>query len=93
MQAVASFVPPQQAVNVVVNQQTNIGVPRKRWNRLVAMLLSLVIPGLGQLYKGQVINAVVWLVVVVIGYVAFIIPGVVLHLCCIVGAGMGDPYR
>jgi TM2 domain-containing membrane protein YozV len=57
------------------------------------MILSFLIPGLGQLYKGQPINGLCWFVVTLIGYVLFIIPGLVLHLCCILGAGMGDPYR
>jgi TM2 domain-containing membrane protein YozV len=57
------------------------------------MLLSFILPGLGQLYKGQFFNAIAWFVAVVVGYILFIIPGLVLHLCCIIGAGMGDPYR
>ncbi|REJ90923.1 MAG: hypothetical protein DWQ35_15500 [Planctomycetota bacterium] len=65
----------------------------RRWSPLVAMLLSFLIPGVGQMYKGQVVNGIVWLLVVVVGYFFLIIPGLVLHLFCIVGAGMGDPYR
>ncbi len=57
------------------------------------MLLSFFIPGVGQMYKGQPINGIVWLILVIAGYVAFVIPGLVLHVCCIAGAGMGDPYR
>lgn len=84
---------PSQNVNVVVNQQTSVGaIARKRWSPLVAILLSLIIPGLGQLYKGQVLSGLVWFIVVLLGYL-LIIPGLVLHVCCIVGAGMGDPYR
>jgi TM2 domain-containing membrane protein YozV len=85
-------VAPAPSVNVVVNQ-TMVGHVGKRWSRLVAMVLSLVIPGAGQLYKGQALNAIVWFVVVVAGYVAFVLPGVVLHLFCIIGAATGDPYR
>ncbi len=75
--------------------QTHIHVtnPVPRWNPLVAMLLSLLIPGLGQMYKGQVLNGVAWLIIVPIGYFAFIVPDAVLHLCCILGAGMGNPYQ
>jgi TM2 domain-containing membrane protein YozV len=43
--------------------------------------LSLVIPGAGQIYKGQIINGLVWLLFVVGGYIFFIIPGLV------------DPYK
>ncbi len=83
---------PQPVVNVT--QVTNVGgVVHKQWSPLVAAILSFVIPGLGQLYKGQIINGAVWFVVVIIGYVAFIVPGLVLHLCCIIGAATGNPHR
>lgn len=81
----------QPSVNVT--QVTNVGYAQKRFSPLVAALLSFIIPGLGQLYKGQPINGFVWFVIVIIGYVAFIVPGIVLHLCCIAGAAMGNPYR
>lgn len=63
----------------------------KQWSPGVAAVLSLVIPGAGQMYKGQVFNGLFWLFIVVVGYLAFIIPGVVLHLLCIIGAGSGRP--
>ena len=86
---------PAPAPTVVnVSQVTNVGgIPHKQWSGLLAAFLSFIIPGLGQLYKGQVINGAVWFAVTVIGYVAFIIPGLVLHLCCILGAATGNPYR
>src|SRR5262249_37172626 len=87
------MMPAAQPVHVNVIQQTHVGMMQRRWSPGVAMVLSFLIPGLGQLYKGQLINGVVWFVAVVIGYLAFVIPGLVLHLCCIAGAGMGDPYR
>lgn len=65
----------------------------RRWSPGVAALLSFLWPGLGQLYKGQVLNGLVWMAVVFIGYVCFIVPGLILHLCCILGAASGDPYR
>jgi hypothetical protein len=93
MQPAAPVATPSQNVNVVVHQRTVLANAHKRWSRIVAMLLSLIIPSLGQLYKGQPINGFLWFVVVLIGYAALIVPGLVLHLCCILGAGMGDPYR
>jgi len=66
--------------------------PTPQWSKGVAAVLSLVIPGAGQMYKGQVLNGMVWLFFVVFGYVLFILPGVILHLCCIAGAASGDPY-
>jgi predicted RNA-binding Zn-ribbon protein involved in translation (DUF1610 family) len=64
--------------------------PRK-WSPGVAAVLSFIIPGLGQMYKGQIGNGLVWMIVVIIGYVMMIIPGLILHLCCIAGAASGDP--
>jgi TM2 domain-containing membrane protein YozV len=63
------------------------------WNPVVAFLLSFFIPGVGQIYKGQVISGVVWFVLVAIGYVSCIVPGLVLHVCCCIGAVTSDPYR
>jgi hypothetical protein len=76
---------------VIVN--TSVSGAIRRWNRAVAMLLSLILPGLGQIYKGQFLNGVIWFVVVGGGYCALLAPGIVLHCCCVLGAGMGDPTR
>ena len=84
---VAAPVVQPQTINVTVNGQ------RARWSRGVAAVLSFVIPGLGQMYKGQIFNGLAWFVLTAIGYVALVIPGIVLHLCCIIGAAMGDPYK
>ena len=45
------------------------------------------------MYKGQILNGLLWLLFVVIGYALFIVPGVILHVCCIAGAAAGDPYK
>jgi hypothetical protein len=34
-----------------------------------------------------------WLLITIIGYGCFIVPGLILHLCCVIGAGLGDPYH
>lgn len=64
-----------------------------KWNPGMAAVLSLVIPGAGQMYKGQVWNGIVWLIFVVIGYAAFVVPGLFLHLFCIIVAASGDPCK
>lgn len=84
--------PAAAPVNVVVNQVVGMG-HGPRWSRGVAVILSLIIPGLGQMYKGQVINGLAWLVITLVGYAALIVPGLILHLCCVIGAASGDPYR
>jgi TM2 domain-containing membrane protein YozV len=58
----------------------------ERWPRppraaspLAAVLLTFLIPGAGHLYAGRVAAAVMWFLVVGMGY-ALILPGLVLHL-------------
>jgi TM2 domain-containing membrane protein YozV len=71
---------------VVINQ-----APVRRWSPGLAAVLSFFLPGLGQLYKGQIINAVVWFFFVALGYAALILPGLVLHFFCVLGALSGNP--
>jgi hypothetical protein len=78
--------------------QVHIHGKERRWSPGVAAVLSFFVPGLGQIYKGQIIRGFFWLLIVVgLGYVLesclFFIPGVIIHLFCIIGAASGDPYR
>jgi TM2 domain-containing membrane protein YozV len=59
----------------------------------VAFLLSLLIPGLGQLYTGRLPAGIIWFIVVAIGYAAFIVPGIVLHVLSALFAGLSNPYN
>jgi TM2 domain-containing membrane protein YozV len=54
-------------------------------NAGIAALLSLFVPGAGQLYAGKPLSALAWFVAVTLGYL-LIIPGVLLHVLCIVSA-------
>lgn len=72
---------------VVVQQ-----APTRAWRPGVAAVLSLVIPGAGQMYKGDVILGLFWFVIVVIGYVMLVVPGLFLHFLCIITAPLGNPY-
>ncbi len=44
------------------------------------------------LYKGQILNGIVWFFFVGMGYVALILPGLVLHFFCVLGALSGNPW-
>ena len=79
--------PPAAASVVVINQ-----APVRRWSPGLAAVLSFFIPGLGQLYKGQIINGVAWFFFVGLGYLALILPGLVLHFFCVLGALSGNPW-
>lgn len=64
--------------------------PRRLWSPGVAGLLSLIIPGAGQMYRGKIGAGLLWLVCVALGYV-LVIPGLILHVICIFNAASGDP--
>ncbi len=64
-----------------------------KWSPGVAAVLSLVILGAGQMYKGQVTRGLIWLVIVLIGYAAFVVPGLASHFVCILGAASGNPMK
>lgn len=53
---------------------------------VLAAILSFLIPGLGQMYRGDVATGFGWLIATLIGYVLLIVPGLVLHIWCIVSA-------
>lgn len=66
---------------------------QQTWSPGVAAVLSLFIPGVGQMYKGRVGEGLLWLLFTPIGYVLFILPGLILHIICIINASQGNPYR
>lgn len=72
------------------NVHIKVSIPK--WSPGVAALLSFLIPGAGQMYKGQIINGLCWFFIVILGY-ACILPGILFHLLCIIGASSGNPYE
>lgn len=88
------------AINVIqhhapqpIQTIVHMAPPQPRWSPGTAAVLSFLWPGLGQMYKGQVFNGLLWMVMTIGGYLFFIIPGLLLHLCCIVGAASGNPNK
>jgi hypothetical protein len=61
------------------------------WSPGLAAVLSFFIPGLGQLYKRQLLASLGWFIFVPVGYYFFFLPGLILHVCCIISAISGDP--
>jgi TM2 domain-containing membrane protein YozV len=59
---------------------------RPRHSQGVAALLSFFWPGAGHIYCGEVGAGVGWMMATFLGYILFIIPGLILHVCCIVAA-------
>lgn len=55
-------------------------------NAAAAAVLSMIVPGAGQLYAGRPLSGLAWFVLVTMGYMLLIIPGVLLHIMCIAAA-------
>ena len=62
----------------------------KNFSPGVAAVLSLVIPGLGQIYRQKVGIGLLWLLGVVIGYMVLVVPGILAHVWCIYDAATGS---
>ena len=63
------------------------------WNPGIAAVLSFFIPGLGQIYRGKIFRGLLWMAAVAVGYWLLIVPGLILHLLCIIAAYAGNPYK
>ena len=62
---------------------------RTRPNDTVAAVLSLVLPGAGQIYKGRTVLGILWLLGTAAGYLTLLVPGMLLHFVCVFhAAGM-----
>lgn len=75
----------------IVNQATNTSPQRRQKDILhegggLYALLSFLWPGLGQICKGQVPQGILWMLGVIVGYMLLVLPGLVLHIWCIVDA-------
>jgi len=62
-----------------------------RQSDTVAAILSLVIPGAGQMYKGRMAMGLAWLVFTVLGYLTLLVPGMLLHFICVFQAAGIEP--
>jgi hypothetical protein len=47
---------------------------------------AFIFPGLGHLLAGKPFQAMFWFVLIVVGYLCFVVPGVLLHLVSIIDA-------
>jgi hypothetical protein len=60
---------------------------KRRFLHTTAALMSLVVPGAGQAYKGRPVAGGVWFVVIVGAYAWLGLPALLIHLMCVVTAG------
>ena len=74
-------------------QQVQNQSREQKWSPGIAALISFIIPGGGQMYKGEVGMGIFWFTIVIIGYCMLLLPGIILHIICVVTAAQGDPYK
>jgi len=79
---------PRNAVqpHALVRQVTPVMELRPPPNPAAAAVLSMIVPGAGQLYAGRPLSGVAWFTLVTMGYLLLIIPGVLLHILCVAAA-------
>lgn len=82
-----------KARNAALSQQLQTSGRERKWSPGVAALLSFLIPGAGQIYKGNIASGILWFLFTGLGYFLLIVPGLILHLFCIILAASGDPYK
>jgi TM2 domain-containing membrane protein YozV len=58
-------------------------LPRRGPHPGIAAVLSVLIPGLGQVYNGSVGTGALWFLAVSFGYWAILVPGFLLHIICV----------
>jgi hypothetical protein len=76
---------PPAAAAPVLRREAGLGPSRRAASPAIAALLTLFLPGAGHLYAGKVVAALLWALVVGLGY-ALILPGLVLHLFSVASA-------
>jgi TM2 domain-containing membrane protein YozV len=64
----------------------NIGESNVPWSPGLAAVMSFIIPGLGQIYKGQIGSGLGWFLGVIVGYACFVLPGIAFHVWCVFNA-------
>jgi len=62
------------------------GASRNEKPRSAAAALSLFLPGVGQIYSGRIPQGIGWMFATGLGYLLFLVPGLILHVCCVVNA-------
>ena len=60
---------------------------KRRYLHATAAVMSLVVPGAGQIYKGRLKAGAAWFALVLGGYLLLGLPALLIHLMCVVSAG------
>jgi len=77
--------PPEPPMLVRIDPEPLALRHNREANPGLAAVLSLFMPGAGQLYAGRIVGALMWFLAVSAGYY-LVLPGLILHVFCIVSA-------
>ena len=58
-------------------------IPRNTPSPGIAAVLSVLIPGLGQIYSGRLLAGALWFFATAAGYSLILVPGFLIHALCI----------
>ena len=79
-----SYVYPQRALLPPLGPRHLVPiVQRPLYSPTLAAVLSVLLPGAGHIYSGRAKAGVLWMVAVMAGYMALVVPGIILHILCI----------
>jgi TM2 domain-containing membrane protein YozV len=59
----------------------------------LAAIWSMMLPGLGQLLKGQAMPGIIWAFLTAGGYYSFFWPGIIIHTLCVLDAGLNRGHK
>jgi TM2 domain-containing membrane protein YozV len=69
--------------------ETNLRYEQEKKSEVLGALLSFILPGIGSMYAGKVGKGIMFLFGAIIGYILFVIPGLIVHLFSII-SGYND---
>ena len=59
----------------------------------LAAVWSMMLPGLGQMMKGQIMPGIIWAFLTAGGYYAFFWPGITIHILCVLDAALNKGVK
>ena len=62
----------------------------RKWSRGLAAILSLLIPGVGQIYKRHVGSGILWLIFVPLMFAITWVAGLLVYIACIYDAAVSE---
>lgn len=74
-------------------QASTLQIDKGSINTGLAAVLSFVLPGLGQIYKGSVGGGFLWMIITILGYCMVIIPGLLMHIACVIDAASDNSKK